>query len=103
MFVMVISTTPPDKAVELGKAQIKLMETPLPSYMKHVSVFAAVDETGVKGYTILEVDKGKEFEGLKELHGRMVTFYDIVGFRYKVEPILTVEEALPLVGLVPPK
>ena len=38
-------------------------------------------------------------EGFKELNKRLVPWFNIEGWRYTIEPLLSVEEALPLVGL----
>ena len=101
MFVMVTSTYPHDKAIEVGKAFIKTLETPLPSFVKF-TVYVCSTELGIKGYVLYEIEDAKLAEGLREVVKRHVTYQNIAGYRWKVETLLTAEEALPLVGLAPP-
>ena len=53
----------------------------------------------MKAYNLYEVEKGHEDEGYKELMKEEVPFFNIEGYKFTVEPLLSVEEALPLVGL----
>ena len=48
---------------------------------------------------IYEVDDAKVKEGIIELTKYFIQFYDIEGFRYEVEPMLTAQEAIPLLGI----
>ena len=101
MFFMLTSTYPLDKAIEAGKTFIKGMETPLPSFVK-LTVYLTSTELGIKGYSLFEIEDGKLAEGIREVIKRQVAFHKIVGYKWKVETLLTAEEALPLVGLAPP-
>ena len=98
MFVMVISTYPHDKATEVGKAFIKNMENPLPSFVKFV-VYVTSTELGIKGYVLYEIEDEKLAEGIREVVKRHVTYQNIVGYRWNIETLLTAEEALPMIGL----
>lgn len=73
MFVMVTSTYPPDKGTEIGKAFIKNMETPLPSFVKF-TVYVCSTEIGIKGYVLYEIEDEKLAEGLREVVRRHVTY-----------------------------
>jgi len=100
MFVLVTATYPPDKAIEVAKAFIKLMETPLPSFVNY-TVYTTTSEVGIKAYGLFEIENRKLAEGIMEVIKRHVPYHDIVGYRWKMEILLTVEEALPFVGLAP--
>ena len=101
MFVLVTSTYPHDKAIEVGKAFIKTLETPLPSFVKF-TVYVTSTELGIKGYVLYEIEDKKLAEGIREVIKRQVAYHNIVGYRWNIETLLTAEEALPLVGLAPP-
>ena len=100
MFVMTTVTYPPDKTVEVVKVFTKAEETPLPSFLKRQHVLTTTaGESGLRTYGIYEVEAGKEYEGLQEISKRMVAFFGIAGFRYRVEPAMTPEESIPMLGL----
>lgn len=102
MFFMMTDTYPNNKSKEVVEAFRKSLADPLPSFLKRVHVLTAcgVGEPGIRGYTIFEADKGKEYEGLAELQRRMAShFFNIEGFKYQIEPVFTAEEAIPLLGL----
>jgi hypothetical protein len=102
MFYMMTDTYPNAKSKEVVEAFRKSLADPLPPFLKRVHVLTAcgVGELGIRGYTIFEVDKGKEYDGLAELQRRMASyFFNIEGFKYQIEPVFTAEEAIPLLGL----
>ena len=100
MFVMTIINYPPDKTVEIAKTFMKAEETPLPPFLKRLQVLiGSAGESGLSTYGIYEVEAGKEYEGLQEISKRMVAFFGIEGFRYRVETVMTPEEAIPMLGL----
>jgi len=65
----------------------------------HVLSAGGVGKSGVRTYSIFEADKGMEYDALKELTRRMAWFYNIEGYRYRIESLLTADEAIPLLGL----
>ena len=102
MFFMLTSTYPTTKANEVVQAFRKSLADPLPSFLKRLHVLTAcgVGELGIRGYSIFEADKGKEYDALAELHRRIALyFYNIEGYKYQIEPVFTAEEAIPLLGL----
>jgi len=101
MFVMMTVTYPPDKTVEVAKRYLKAQqENPLPAFIKTVGTFVKSSlEAGLMTIGIYELEAGKENEGLQELSRSMVPFFDIEGFRYRIETVMSVEEAIPMLGL----
>jgi hypothetical protein len=94
---------PPDKAVKVAKKFIEATTKPLPPFMKRLYVFTtARTDLGMKTCGIYEVDDAKLKEGIIELTKYFVQFYDIEGFKYEVEPMLTAQEAIPLLGIKMP-
>jgi len=49
-----------------------------------------------------EVEKGKYEEAMDLIARREVEYFGIEGFRFEIETLLTIEEAIPLVGLEMP-
>jgi len=50
-------------------------------------------ECGIKGYTIVEIEEGKEGEGVRAISQSMRQFDNIEGYRYSVDLVLSAEEA----------
>lgn len=100
MFLVMTSTYPLDKATEVARAYIKSNETPF-TYIRRVNTLISThQELGIKALSIFEVDDDKVPDGIKESNKRIAeVFYNIEGYRYQVEPMLTAEEAIPLLPL----
>ncbi len=99
MFFMVIETWPTKSSVETGKVAVGTLSKALPPYVKRLGLYVTPGGDGIKAYNLYEVEKGHEDEGYKELMKEEVPFFSIEGYKFTVEPLLSVEEALPLVGL----
>jgi hypothetical protein len=99
MLFMVTETWPTESSVEVGKAAVGALAKALPSYVKRLGPYIAAGGDGIKAYNLYEVEKGHEDEGYKELMKEEVPYLSIEGYKFTVEPLLSVEEALPLVGL----
>jgi hypothetical protein len=100
MFIVATVTYPPDKAVQITKKFLKAAEKPLPSFIKPGHVLTAPGgERGIKVLVIYEVDDKKFKEGVKEIAKRYVPFYDVEGFRYNFEVMLSTTEAIPILGI----
>ena len=100
MFIVLTSTYPLDKANEAARGFIKSTETPF-TYLERVrTLITTHQELGIKALSIFEVADDKVPDGFKELTKRVAElFYSIEGFRYQIEPMLTAEEAIPLLPL----
>jgi hypothetical protein len=100
MILMLTTTYPATSAVEMGKAVVKnFQELPFPDYIKPLGIYNTVAENGIKGYAIIEIDKGKEDDAFKFINKRMVNYLSVPGIGFKEERLRTMEESLALVGL----
>ena len=104
VMIMVTSWYPPDKAIEVAKKFLEGMQKfPQESFEKPL-VLAGVSSVkdGIRGITITEVEKGKYEEALSLEAKRLVEYMSIEGYKFKMETLMTIEEAMPLVGLEMP-
>jgi hypothetical protein len=97
MFFLTTSTYPNDKAKEIVTLFQKAVTVPLPSYLKRLyTLTTTAGDSGIKVVGLYEVNDDKVGEAYKELVKYFVQFYVIQGFRYMIEPMLTAQEAIPL-------
>ena len=96
---LTITSFPGEKAEEVGKILPKLPK--LPDYVKPPQLFATVsnDNGQIKAYGIYEVDDDKSHEGYVAIAKRLTGYFEIEGMHYKIEPLMSVREALSLLGL----
>jgi len=97
-FYMVTFTYPPSKAKEVGEAFVSGKAPELPSYVERTQIFVVLD-VELKTYAIYKVPDEKSHEGLVAITRRYTGYFNIEGSRFKIEPLLTITEALPLIGL----
>ena len=103
MFIMTTVIYPPDKAVKMAKKFIEATAKPLPPFIKRLHILSNVRvDVGMKIHGIYEVDDAKIKEGIIELGKYFMQFNDIEGCKYEIEPMLTVQEAMPLLGIKMP-
>jgi len=95
---MVTFTYPPNRAEEVGQAFVSGKAPELPDFVKRINIFVVLD-VELKTYSIYEVEDAKSHEGLVAITKRFTGYFNIEGSRFKIEPLLTVNEALPLIGL----
>ena len=96
---MSIITFPGDKSEEAGKALPNLPK--LPDYVKPPQIFVTIsNDTGeIKAYGLYEVDDDKAHEGYVAISKRFTGYFGIEGLKFKLEPLMSVREALALLGL----
>ena len=99
MFFMVTQTYPTKSVAEVGKVGMELLAKAPPPYVKRLGVYIAAGGDGMKTYILYEIEKGQVEEGIKELNKRYVAYFNIEGWKFTIEPLMSVEEALPLLGL----
>ena len=97
-FVMVTGRFPLNKAVEIGKTFTSGKLTGVPDFVKRINIFIVADEE-VKTYTLYEMPNDKLYDGIVALGTRYAGFREIENFKYKIEPLMTMKEALPMIGL----
>ena len=96
MHVMLTNQFPPHMVKEVAK--VFLGELPKrPKFVKHLFQFVSAADN-VKTYTFYEIDDAKVKEGLAYLNQVMAKFIPIEGYKMRIEPVWTPEEALPLYG-----
>jgi len=99
MFFMVTQTWPTKSTAQVGKVGVEALAKALPLYVKRLGPYIVAGGDGFKSYSLYEIEKGQVEEGIKELNKRFVAFFNIEGWKYTIEPLMSVEEALPLLGL----
>jgi len=99
MFLMVTQTYPTKSVAAVGKVAMGVLAKALPPYVKRLGPYIAAGGDGIKSYSLYEIEKGQVEEGIKEVNKRLVAFFNIEGWKYTLEPLMTAEEALPLIGL----
>ena len=96
---------PPDKAAEVGKRYIEVLKKfpPDRSISKTLSIGVKATKNGIKVIGVAEVKKGKFEEAFTRLNQSDLEYADIEGYRYKVETIMDITEAMPTIGLQAPE
>jgi hypothetical protein len=89
---------PAKVAKEFGKKFLELSKSKSPDWFKVKLVYVTVDGK-LKGYAIYEVDDDKVLKAEAEISKRLSIYFDLDGFEYKIERLLTPREALPIIGL----
>ena len=97
-FVMVTVRYPLHQAEKTGKAFVGGKAPETPDFVKRINIFVVAD-FDIKVYTLYEMPNEQLYEGLKSIAARHAGYRDIKGFTYKIEPLMTAEEALPMIGL----
>lgn len=98
-FVMVTATFPPENSKQIGTVFTKLPK--MPEFVKLLHTLITQDED-MKVFSLYEIEDDKMHEGIIAISKRYIPYHEVSGFKYKIQPTLTVREALPLVGLAAP-
>jgi hypothetical protein len=99
MLFMLTMTWPTKSSGEVGKVAVENLAKASPPHVKRLGLYLTPGGDGMKAYVLYEIEKGHIDEGFNEVTKRHVPYFSIEGWRYTIEPLLSVEEALPLVGL----
>ena len=99
MLFMVTMTYPTKSTVQVGKVAVGMLSKALPPYVKILGIYIAPGGDGIKNYDLYEIEKGHVEEGIKELNKRFVAYFNIEGWKHTIEPLMSAEEALPMLGL----
>ncbi|MFX1358458.1 MAG: hypothetical protein ACFFA8_14395 [Promethearchaeota archaeon] len=99
VYFLTVIYFPGEKAEQIGKVLPKLPK--LPDFVKPPQIFATVssDNGQIKAYGIYEVDDNKSHEGYVAIAKRLTGYFEIEGVQYKIEPLMTLREALAIIGL----
>lgn len=103
VLIMVTSWYPPDKATEAAKKFLEVMEKfPQESFEKSWLAGVKSDEVGIMTVWLTEIERGKLEDALNLTSRREAEYLGIEGYRFKMETLMTFEDAMPLVGLEMP-
>lgn len=91
MHIMYTVTYPLKSAKEVVKAFMVAMKNPLPDYITRSHVYNLYGGKGIKAYTIYEIERGHEDEGLMEIAKRMTAYIDIEEFEISTEVLATID------------
>jgi hypothetical protein len=100
---MLSGSIPGSQASEWTKLALDtLANNPYPEFIKR-NYYFAFGEEGIRTYTIFEIDKGKEEEGLKDIQNRVLKFaVSLKGMKSVLEPVFTVEEIFTMMSELMP-
>ncbi len=96
MFIVTTVTYPVNRSNDVVARFQKALATPLPPFLKRMYTLTGPGEAGIKVHGIYEVADDKVPDAYRELLKYFVNFYDGEGFKYTVEPMMTAQEAIPL-------
>ena len=98
-FIMVTSTFPPHKSEEVGKIFTTNVLPKTADFVKRINIFVLADEK-TKVYALYEIPNDKLFDGMVSIATRYAGYRAVEDFEYKIETLMTIREALPMIGLV---
>jgi hypothetical protein len=99
MIFMGTQWIPYNKIEEWQKIFLKVAGKTLPPGIKKWQVFGCDDGVcGLKGYNLIFTEKGKVDEATIEIVKQIMPFYEIEGFGWKLEPLMSMSDALTLLG-----
>jgi hypothetical protein len=101
MVLMITCILPTTSIPQFTKVVLKnFEELPFPDYVRPVGgPYGLLSEDGAKTIAILEIDKGKEDEGLDFLNKRCFKYAPVEGYKQKTEFLLTMPEVLSYLDL----
>ena len=100
MFLVTTVVYPPDKSIIAAEKFIEVTAKELPPFLKRLQILGdSRMDKGMKVLWIYEADDARIKESIIELTKMYVQFNGIEGFRYEIEPMLTVKEALAVLGM----
>jgi len=104
VLIMVTAWIPPDKIAEAAQKYMEVLQKFPEQPFEKPLVEAASTSTkdGIKVISIGEIERGKYEEAMDLVTKRNAEYYGIKGYRYEVETLATLGEALPAIGMAPP-
>ena len=86
MYVMITATYPLNKQTEVTGIFCNIIESPPKPPVKHLCTLARADlKSGMKVFTIMEVEEGKECEGIQAIQQSMIPYWSVEGYKYDIE------------------
>ena len=99
MLLMLSGSCPGTSIVDWARLGIEtLASNPYPEFIKRDYYFV-FGEDGMKTFTIFDIEKGKEEEGLKDIQNRLTKFsISVKGMKARLDPVFTFEDVFAAVG-----
>ena len=100
--IIVTSSYPPHQADKVGKMFVGNKVPEVADFIKRLNVWVSSHGTSdreTKNYALYEAPNDKMYEAIISISTRYAGYREIEGFRYQIEPLIPVQEALPLIGL----
>lgn len=101
MLNMVVTSYPLKSTVEAGKVFANSFANPM-SHVNTLGIWVSYGGDGIATYSVVELEKGYEDEGIKSLGNKLAKYYDVEGYKINIIPVLKPEDALTTVGITPP-
>jgi hypothetical protein len=97
--VMITETYPMSSMYKVVETFLStLVNDPLPEFIATDGIWARWGGRGLKVYAVYDVADDNVAEGFKALTSFFVNFGEIEGFKLKSEVVMTVEDALAVIG-----
>jgi len=96
MLLMLTQTYPTKSVAEVAKVGMEVLAKAPPPHVKRLGVYITAGSDGMKSYGLYEIEKGHVEEGMKEVNKNLVPFFNIEGWKFTVEALMTPEEAVTL-------
>ena len=95
MIFMGTQWIPHNKTEQWSMIFMEARKKPLPSCIKKWQTFSSADgENGIKGINIIYTERGQGDEALVEITKMIMPFWEIEGYRWKLEPIIGVSDSM---------
>ncbi len=94
--ILVTAKYPSHKGNELVELYLSGKAAKYPDFVKRIHGWVVMDY-GAKNYAVYEVPDDKLYEGIKAIAKRYSTYTTVEGYKYKIEPLLEITEAIQLV------
>ena len=99
MIFMGTQWIPHSKTEQWSKIFMEVRDKPLPSCIKKWQTFSSADGSdGIKGYNLIYSERGKGDEALVEITKMIFPFWQIEGYRWKLEPLIGVSDSMTVLG-----
>ena len=105
-YIMLTAWFPAHKAVDVGKRYLEVRKKyPDDRSLAKRAAPPLVSrfQNGFKIIGIFKVKQGKLDELILRIMEGLTMLNDIEGYNYKIEPLISIEEAMPMLGLKPPE
>ncbi len=99
MIILYTLTYPLKSTLEAAKKYAEALKDPRPDYINEIGLYVRYGGKGIKSYYLVEIEKGHEDEGIKEISKRMTVYFEVEGYEIDSEVVMAAEDAVALLGL----